>query len=82
MKVITFESDVFKQLEKKIDSIAGFVTSVGATPNNKDPDWSDIRLESEEICDILNISPERCNDSAKMVRYSTTLKKGSCIKSR
>ncbi|WP_255495532.1 hypothetical protein [Dysgonomonas sp. 521] len=56
MEVITFESDAFKQLEKKIDRIAGFVTSVEATPNNKDPDWSDIRLESEEICDILDIS--------------------------
>jgi hypothetical protein len=56
MEVITFESDAFKQLEKKIDRIAGFVTNIETTPKNKDPDWKDIRcISSNILCIISNI---------------------------
>lgn len=79
MEVITFESDAFKQLEKKIDRIAGFVTNIEATPNNKDPDWKDIRLESEEICDILDISSRTLQRIRKEGRLFYYIEKGKCI---
>lgn len=79
MEVITFESDAFRQLEKKIDHIAGFVTKAEATPNNKDPDWSDIRLESEDICDILDISSRTLQRIRKEGRLFYYIEKGKCI---
>lgn len=79
MEVITFESDAFKQLEKKIDHIAGFVAKAEATPNNKDPDWSDIRLESEDICDILDISSRTLQRIRKEGRLFYYIEKGKCI---
>lgn len=79
MEVITFESDAFKQLEKKIDRIAGFVTNIEVPPNNKDPDWSSVRLESEEICDILDISSRTLQRIRKEGRLFYYIEKGKCI---
>ena len=79
MEVITFESDAFKQLEKKIDRIARFVTNIETTLNNKDPDWKDIRLESEEICDILDISTRTLQRIRKEGRLFYYIEKGKCI---
>ncbi len=79
MEIITFESDAFKQLEKKIDHIAGFVTNIEVAPNNKDPDWSSVRLESEEICDILDISSRTLQRIRKEGRLFYYIEKGKCI---
>lgn len=79
MEIITFESEAFKQLEKKIDRIAGFVSKAEATPNNKDPDFSGMRLKSEEICDILDISPRTLQRIRKEGRLFYYIEKGKCI---
>lgn len=79
MEIITFESDAFKQLETKIDRIAGFVANIEISPNNKDPDWSRIRLESEEVCDILDISSRTLQRIRKEGRLFYYIEKGKCI---
>lgn len=79
MEIITFESDAFKQLEKKIDRIARFVANIEIPTNNKDPDWSHIRLESEEVCDILDISSRTLQRIRKEGRLFYYIEKGKCI---
>lgn len=79
MEIITFESDAFKQLEKKIDRIAGFVANAEAAPNNKDPDFSTVRLKSEEICDILDISSRTLQRLRKDGTLFYYIERGKCI---
>lgn len=79
MEIITFESNAFKELEKKIDRIARLVANIDSTPKNNDPDLSNIRLETEEICDILNISSRTLQRIRKEGRLFYYIEKGKCI---
>ena len=79
MDVITIDSQAYKSLEQKIDKIATFVATVEATPHNKDPDFTGVKLETEEVCDILDVSPrtlQRLRGEGRLYYY---IDKGKCI---
>jgi 3-methyladenine DNA glycosylase Tag len=52
MEVITIESQVFKELIAKINSIAKFVMSHQKEEKNPDDEW----VDSYEVCTFLKIS--------------------------
>lgn len=79
MEVITMASEAFKSLENKIDRIAGFVEKAEGNPQNKDPDLSSVKLSTEEICDILDISPRTLQRLRKDGRLFYYIEKGKCI---
>ena len=56
MDVITIESQAYKSLEQKIDKIAQFIDKVDSPQQNEEPDLSGVKLSTEEICDILDVS--------------------------
>lgn len=79
MEVITMASDAYKSLEKKIDQIAGFVEKAEGQVQNKDPDFSDVKLNTEEICDILNVSSRTIQRLRKDGSLFYYIEKGKCI---
>lgn len=79
MEVITMASEAFKSLETKIDRIAVFVEKAESGLQNKDPDLSGIKLSTEEICDILDISPRTLQRLRKDGRIFYYIEKGKCI---
>lgn len=54
--VITMANDAFKSLETRINRIAGFVTKAKSQTQNKDPDLSEVKLSTEELCDIIAVN--------------------------
>jgi hypothetical protein len=52
MDVITIESQAFKELVKKINSIAKFVATFQTDVKNPDDEW----VDSYEVCTFLKIS--------------------------
>lgn len=79
MDVITIESQAFQSLEKKIDKIAGFVAKIEAAPKDTEPDFSNVKLSTEEVCDILDISPRTLQRLRKDGTLFYYIEKGKCI---
>lgn len=79
MDVITMASDAFKSLETKIDRIAGFVAKAEGLVQNKEPDLSDVNLNTEELCDILDISARTLQRLRKEGSLFYYIEKGKCI---
>lgn len=79
MEVITMASDAFKSLENKIDRIAGFVSKAEGLAQNKDPDLSDVKLNTEEICDILDVSSRTLQRLRKEGILFYYIEKGKCV---
>jgi len=52
MEVITIESQAFKDLTAKINTIAKFVSALQTEENNPDDEW----VDSYEVCTFLKIS--------------------------
>ena len=75
MEIITFESEAFKSLEKKINNIAEFVASKPNEGSNEREIW----LDSFELADLLKISIKTLqrlrND--KLISYSKL--RGKCL---
>jgi hypothetical protein len=68
MDVITIESQVFKELVSKINSIAKFVTSSLREETNTDDEW----VDGYEVCTFLQISERTLQRlrSNKVISYS------------
>lgn len=79
MEVITMSSEAFKSLENKIDRIAGFVEKAEGKTQNKDPDLTGTKLRTEDVCDILDISPRTLQRLRKDNRLFYYIEKGKCI---
>lgn len=79
MEVITMASEAFKSLEKKIDRIAGFVEKAEGQAQNKDPNLRGIKLSTEEVCDILDISKRTLQRLRKDGHLFYYIEKGKCI---
>jgi len=52
MEVITIESQVFKELTSKINTIAKYIVTIQTEENNQDNEW----VDSYEVCSFLKIS--------------------------
>lgn len=72
-------SDAFKSLENKIERIADFVEKAEGKPQNKDPNLSEVKLSTKEICDILDISARTLQRLHKDGRIFYYIAKGKCI---
>lgn len=79
MEVITMSSEAFKSLENKIDRIAGFVEKAEGKVQNKDPNLTGTKLSTEDVCDILDISPRTLQRLRKDGRLFYYIEKGKCI---
>lgn len=79
MDVITMASDAFKSLENKIDRIAGFVAKAEGLVQNKDPNLSDVKFSTEELCDILDVSARTLQRLRKEGDLFYYIEKGKCI---
>lgn len=79
MEVITMASDAFKSLENKIDQIAGFVAKAEGQAQNKDPDLSGVKLSTEQVCDILDISSRTLQRLRKEGILFYYIEKGKCV---
>lgn len=79
MEVITMASEAFKSLEKKIDRIAGFVEKAEGQAQNKDPNLRGIKLCTEDVCDILDISKRTLQRLRKDGHLFYYIEKGKCI---
>lgn len=79
MEVITMASDAFKSLEKKIDRIAGFIAKTEGQAQNKDPDLSEVKLDTEELCDILDVSARTIQRLRKDRTLFYYIEKGKCV---
>lgn len=73
------DSDAFKSLENKIDRIAGFVEKAEDQNQNKDPDFTGIKLNTEEVCDILNVSSRTLQRLRKDGSLYYYIEKGKCV---
>lgn len=79
MDVITIESQAYKSLEQKIDKIAQFLNKVDNPQQNQELDLSGVKLSTEEICDILGVSPRTLQRLRAEGRLYYYIDKGKCI---
>lgn len=58
MEIITFESNAYKELDKKITAIANYVFNHAEMEKESEDDmW----VDSYEVCTFLKISEKPCN---------------------
>lgn len=75
MEVITIESKAYKDLVKRIDSIANYVTSKTSHSEQKPEVW----LDSIEVADLLKISLRTLQRLRKDNMISYTMLRGKCL---
>ena len=75
MELITFESETFKSLVKKIDNIAEYV----ASKSNEGSGEREIWLDSYELADLLHISVKTLQRLRKDKLISYSKLRGKCV---
>lgn len=72
MDVITIESEAYKELVSKINTIAKFVTDIKVREDRKDNRDEDGWVDSHEVCTFLKISSRTLQRlrSSRAVNYS------------
>lgn len=75
MEVITFDHEVFKALEKKIDRIADYVLKKETAPEKEQEMW----LTSEEVADLLKISTRTLQRMRTEKSISYSMVRNKCI---
>lgn len=75
MEIITFESEVFKDLVSKINSIAAYVSREEGSVKSSDEIW----MDTLDVCQLLNISSRTLQRlrNEKFIPY--TMLRGKCI---
>ena len=76
MEIITFDSEAFKSLEKKIDNIAAFIAS---SKTDGDNDKREVWLDSFELADLLKISLKTLQRLRKDKLISYSKLRGKCV---
>ena len=75
MELITFESNAYQELVKKLDNIAAYV----AKNDNPSEQQSDAWLDSNEVAELLRISTRTLQRLRKDNMISYTMLRGKCL---